>query len=101
MAKDEKDERLCAWEKTTKPNPLLERWLPVVKLARMWEFDEVYKYAVKNMPYTQICKSPAEKVVIAFQYDIKPWLIPALDELAQREEPLGRMTSSFSAQSCC
>lgn len=62
-----------------------------MKLARMWEFDGIYKYAVKKMSYKQICKTSAEKVGIAFQYDIKPWLLPAMNELAKREEPLGNL----------
>lgn len=76
-------------KETTKQSPILETWLPVVKLARMWGFNEVYKHAVENMPYQQICSTPTEKVAIAVKYDIKPWLIPALNELAKREEPLG------------
>ena len=64
-------------------------WFPVVKLARMWEFDGIHKYAVKNMPYNQICKTSAEKVALAIKYDIQPWLLPGLNELAQRKESLG------------
>jgi hypothetical protein len=64
-------------------------WFPVVKLARMWEFDGIHKYAVKNMPYNQIRKTSAEKVALAIKYDIQPWLLPGLNELAQRKEPLG------------
>jgi hypothetical protein len=64
-------------------------WFPVMKLARMWEFDGIHKYAIKNMPYNQICKTSTEKVGLAITYDIQPWLLPGLNELAQREEPLG------------
>jgi hypothetical protein len=64
-------------------------WFPVVKLARMWEFDGIHKYAIKNMPYNQIRKTSAEKVALALKYDIQLWLLPGLNELAQRKEPLG------------
>ncbi|KAH0829113.1 hypothetical protein J3R83DRAFT_2580 [Lanmaoa asiatica] len=40
-----------AYEETTKSYAIFEMWFPVVKLARMWEFDRIYKYAVDNMPY--------------------------------------------------
>ena len=64
-------------------------WFPVVKLARMWEFDRIHKYAIQNMPYEQVCKTSAEKVALAIKYDIQPWLLPGLNELAKRNEPLG------------
>ncbi|KAF9228486.1 hypothetical protein BS17DRAFT_805937, partial [Gyrodon lividus] len=38
--------------------------------------------------YTSVNKSPVEKVVLAFQHDIKPWLLPGLNELAQRRDPI-------------
>lgn len=78
-----------ACEETSKLCPIFDMWFPVVKLARMWEFEGIHKYVVKKMPYNQICKNPAEKVGLAFQYDIKSWLLPGLNELAKREEPLG------------
>ena len=37
----------------------------------------------------QVCKTSAEKVALAVQYDIQPWLLPGLNELAKRNEPLG------------
>ena len=70
-------------------------WFPVVKLAHMWQFDAIHKYAVKNMPYNQICKTSAEKVGLAVHYDIQPWLLPGLDELAKRKEPIGNNDLEF------
>jgi hypothetical protein len=60
-----------------------------MKLARMWEIDRIRKLAIQNMPYEQVCKTSTEKVALAVQYDIQPWLLPGLNELAQRKEPLG------------
>ncbi|KAG9312166.1 hypothetical protein JVU11DRAFT_7457 [Chiua virens] len=68
---------------------VFEMWFPVAKLAQMWECDGIYKYAIENMPYRLVCRSPAEKVGLAVKYDIKSWLLPGLNELAQRQAPLG------------
>ncbi|KAI9568841.1 hypothetical protein HD554DRAFT_679149 [Boletus coccyginus] len=77
-----------AYEATTKPCPLFEMWFPVLKLARMWECDRIHKYAIEKMPYNEIPKSPTEKVALAVQHNIQPWLLPGLNELAKRKEPL-------------
>lgn len=66
-----------------------DEWLSVIKLARMWEFDDVHKSSVKMVPYHSVKKSPVEKVALAFQHSIKEWLVPGLDELAKRPEPIG------------
>ncbi|KIM59263.1 hypothetical protein SCLCIDRAFT_1023804 [Scleroderma citrinum Foug A] len=66
-----------------------DEWLSVIKLARMWEFDDIHKSSVKMVPYHSVKKSPVEKVALAFQHDIKEWLVPGLDELAKRPEPIG------------
>ena len=68
---------------------VFQMWFPVVKLARMWECDAIHKYAIRNMPYEQVGKTPAEKVGLAVLYDIQPWLLPGVNELAQRKESLG------------
>ena len=68
---------------------VFERWFPVVKLARMWECDAIHKYAIRNMPYERVGKTLVEKVGLAVRYDIQPWLLPGVNELAQRKEPLG------------
>ena len=50
----------------------------------------MHKDAIKNMPYEQIDKTSGEKVKLAIQYDIQPWLLPGVNELAQRKQPLGQ-----------
>ncbi|KAG6326600.1 hypothetical protein ID866_12489 [Astraeus odoratus] len=65
-----------------------DEWLSVIKLARMWEMDEVCKKAIKMMPYSSVNKNAVEKVRLAFQYDIDEWLVPGLNELAKRPEPV-------------
>ncbi|KAL4064261.1 hypothetical protein V8B97DRAFT_2026047 [Scleroderma yunnanense] len=66
-----------------------DEWLPVIKLARMWEFNDVHTNSVKMVPYHSVEKSAVEKVSLAFQYGIQEWLVPGLDELAKRPEPIG------------
>ncbi|KAG6325823.1 hypothetical protein ID866_13266, partial [Astraeus odoratus] len=65
-----------------------DEWLSVIKLARMWEMDEVCKKAIKMVPYSSVNKNAVEKVGLAFQYDIDEWLVPGLNELAKRAEPV-------------
>src|SRR5438309_2034676 len=54
----------------------------------MWEMWGVCKKAIKMMPYSSVDKDPVEKVGLAFQYDIHEWLLPGLNELAKRPEPI-------------
>lgn len=84
-----------ASEETTEQCAVFETWFPVAKLAQMWEFDQVHRYAIKKMPYSQVCKNPAEKVGLSVKYDIRPWLFPGLLELAQRPQPLGNDDLEF------
>ncbi|KAF8141149.1 hypothetical protein EV363DRAFT_1307235 [Boletus edulis] len=80
---------LGAFEETTASDSVFDMWFPVVKLARMWEFDAIHKRAVQNMPYERISRPSVEKVGFAVHYDIQPWFLPAVNELARRKEPLG------------
>ncbi|KAF8549181.1 hypothetical protein OG21DRAFT_1515491 [Imleria badia] len=84
-----------ACEETTKLFPNFEMWFPVVKLAHMWQFDAIHKYAIKIMPYDQVSKTSSEKVGLAVHYDIQPWLLAGLNELAKRKEPLGNDDLEF------
>ena len=54
----------------------------------MWHFQQIRTIALENLPYSSVKKSPVEKVALAFQYDIKRWLLPGLNQLAQRPEPI-------------
>ncbi|KIJ66004.1 hypothetical protein HYDPIDRAFT_110124 [Hydnomerulius pinastri MD-312] len=74
--------------RTVEPPPIFKEWFPIIKLSKMWEFNEVHKIAINKVPYKSVDKSAVEKVALAFQHDIKLWLLPGLNELAQRREPL-------------
>jgi len=54
----------------------------------MWQFQQIRTMALENLPYLFIEKSPVEKVALAFKYDIKQWLVPGINQMAQRSEPI-------------
>ena len=62
-------------------------WTSVLKLSTMWGFDLLRDLAIRTM--TELPGvSPVEKAALANEYKIDQWLLPALKELAQREEPI-------------
>jgi hypothetical protein len=62
-------------------------WTSVLKLSTMWSFDDLRDLAILNM--SQLSIDPIERAALAKEYSIDEWLLPALNELAQREEPIG------------
>ena len=74
---------------TTQQGSNFEMWFPVLKVAHMWQCDAIHKLAIKNMPYNQIDKTLGEKLKLAIQYDMPPWILSGVNVLAQRKEPLG------------
>ena len=62
-------------------------WTSVLKLSTMWSFDLLRDLAIRNMAELPGA-SPVEKAALANEYQIDQWLLPALNELAQREEPI-------------
>lgn len=66
-----------------------DEWISVLKLSTMWEFLRLKDLAVHNLDgLLSLQALPAQRVALARQYDIKAWLIPAFNALAQRESPL-------------
>ncbi|KIM53368.1 hypothetical protein SCLCIDRAFT_39636, partial [Scleroderma citrinum Foug A] len=65
-----------------------EKWISFLKLSQMWQFQQIHTIVLENLPNQSVEKSPTEKVALAFQYDIKHWLLPGLNQLAQRSEPI-------------
>ncbi|KAG6328814.1 hypothetical protein ID866_10276 [Astraeus odoratus] len=77
----------------------IEEWTSVLKLSTTWDFKAVRQAAIDVLNVSQI--GPVDRVVLARQYDIKDWLLPALNHLAQRPEPTsleeaGRMGIDFA-----
>jgi len=62
-------------------------WTSVLKLSTMWSFDSLREQAIQNMSRLSI--DPVERAALAHEYSVDEWLLPALNELAQREEPIG------------
>ncbi|KAF9487527.1 hypothetical protein BDN71DRAFT_1369606, partial [Pleurotus eryngii] len=64
----------------------LDEWLAVLKLSSLWEMDRVRNNAITNLP--TLLTNPAQKLGVAIDYNIEFWLVPAMQELVQREAPL-------------
>jgi hypothetical protein len=63
-----------------------QEWTSVLKLATMWQMDKFRELAITSMSNLQV--DPIDKIVIATDYHISEWLLPALNQLAQREAPI-------------
>ncbi|KIJ12540.1 hypothetical protein PAXINDRAFT_136955 [Paxillus involutus ATCC 200175] len=63
------------------------QWTSVLKLASLWDFDGVREKAIEALEALDI--TPVDKVALAMQYNIEKWMIPAINAMAQRPEPIG------------
>ncbi|KIJ19314.1 hypothetical protein PAXINDRAFT_127452 [Paxillus involutus ATCC 200175] len=63
------------------------QWTSALKLATLWEFDDARKTAIEALEALPV--PPVDKFAMAMQYDIKDWVPPALNAIAQRPEPIG------------
>jgi len=61
-------------------------WTSVLKLATMWEFGEIRKLAIRKM--SQLTIDTVEKIVMARDYHVVEWLVPAINSIARRDEPM-------------
>jgi len=61
-------------------------WKSVLKLSTMWNFEVLRDLAIQSM--SELSINAVEKAALAREYDINEWLLPALNELAQREDPI-------------
>ncbi|KAG9221266.1 hypothetical protein CCMSSC00406_0008899 [Pleurotus cornucopiae] len=64
----------------------LDEWLSILKLSSLWEMDRIRNDAITNLP--ALLTNPAQKLGVAIDYNIEFWLVPAMQELVQREAPL-------------
>lgn len=65
----------------------VDEWASVLKLSTKWEFKMLRQAAIDALIALQI--GPVDRIVLARQYDIRHWMVPALNELAKRPQPLG------------
>lgn len=66
----------------------LEEWTGILKLSKMWSFTRVQEFAIQQME-PMLATKPLDKVALAQDYGVTEWLVPALLQLARREEPIG------------
>ncbi|KAI0927741.1 hypothetical protein AcW1_005180 [Taiwanofungus camphoratus] len=66
----------------------VDEWISVLKLADMWQFNMTRKCAIVALR-KMLASDLLQRIVLAQRFEIKEWLLPDLNELARREEPLG------------
>ncbi|KAI5993885.1 hypothetical protein EDD15DRAFT_2366965 [Pisolithus albus] len=58
----------------------------VLKLSTAWNFESLRQASIDALMESGI--GAADRVVLSQQFHIKNWLLPALNELARRQEPI-------------
>ncbi|KAI6141530.1 hypothetical protein EDD17DRAFT_1902503 [Pisolithus thermaeus] len=64
----------------------IEQWTSVLKLSTAWNFERLRQAAIDALTESGI--GAVDRVVLSQRYYIKNWLLPALNELARRPEPI-------------
>ncbi|KAI5996619.1 hypothetical protein F5J12DRAFT_725567, partial [Pisolithus orientalis] len=65
-----------------------DQWISVLKLSAMWEFVGLRNAAIQHLDIPSELVDPIDKVVLALQYNIREWLLPAFLALAKRPTPI-------------
>jgi hypothetical protein len=52
----------------------------------MWAFDSIRKLAIVEL--SQFALDPINKYLVAREYAVTEWLVPTLNEMAQRAKPM-------------
>ncbi|KAI5997631.1 hypothetical protein F5J12DRAFT_889432 [Pisolithus orientalis] len=65
-----------------------DQWISVLKLSTMWEFVGLRNAAIQHLDIPSELVDPIDKVVLALQYNIREWLLPAFLALAKRPTPI-------------
>ncbi|KAK2467421.1 hypothetical protein APHAL10511_000656 [Amanita phalloides] len=73
----------------TLPLKTLDEWTSVFKLAAQWDMEDVKAKAVQ-MITPLLENAPAKQVKMALEHGVDEWLVPALNRLVQREEPMDK-----------
>ncbi|EIN06768.1 hypothetical protein PUNSTDRAFT_46162 [Punctularia strigosozonata HHB-11173 SS5] len=63
------------------------QWVSVLKLSTMWQFDHIRSLAIRTL--SVIPMEAVSKVVLAKTYNVEEWIVPSLNEIARRSEPIG------------
>ncbi|KAI6037099.1 hypothetical protein BKA83DRAFT_4171785 [Pisolithus microcarpus] len=64
----------------------IEQWTSVLKLSTTWNFERLRQAAIDALIESGI--GAVDRIVLSQRYYIKNWLLPALNELARRPEPI-------------
>ncbi|KDQ50884.1 hypothetical protein JAAARDRAFT_62915 [Jaapia argillacea MUCL 33604] len=65
----------------------LSEWTAVLDLSTMWQFEAVRALSIEEIAKQDI--GVVDKIALANKYQVTDWLLPALNALAQREDPIG------------
>ncbi|KAF5355550.1 hypothetical protein D9758_006304 [Tetrapyrgos nigripes] len=66
--------------------PTLDEWISILKLSTLWDMPRIRERAIKRM--VPLMQDPIQKIEIAREYEIDDWMLPALNQLVQRDEAL-------------
>ncbi|KAH7890554.1 hypothetical protein F5I97DRAFT_1940329 [Phlebopus sp. FC_14] len=64
-----------------------EQWTSVLKLSALWMLEQVRQIAINALASVDL--TAVERLVLAMEYDITDWFIPAVNDIARRPEPIG------------
>jgi hypothetical protein len=66
-----------------------DQWMSVLKLATTWNFRDIRKTATRQLD-SHAQDDPILRLIVSKQLKISKWLVPAVNALARRSEPLNR-----------
>jgi len=69
----------------------MDEWIAVLKLSHRWGMSSTRKFVMSKLSSKGSTLGPLEMAGLALELDIKEWLVPALDALAKREEPMSKV----------
>ena len=68
----------------------LEQWTSVLKLADMWDMDNVRELSISKM--TPLLESkPAHQIALARRFHVDEWLLPAFKRLVYRDDAVDEL----------
>ncbi|KAH7909358.1 hypothetical protein BJ138DRAFT_1155473 [Hygrophoropsis aurantiaca] len=62
-------------------------WISVLKLSTMWDFARIKTQAIGSLK--SLTMDPIDKICLARDYHVTEWIVPTMNDLAKRKEPIG------------
>jgi hypothetical protein len=82
------DGGLCISTYAKIPGLQPNEWISVLKLATVWEVTAARKVGIEMLEdYAQ--DDPIARLIVCSKYDVLPWLVPTVNQLAQRGSHIG------------